>query len=167
MGNQELVVFIGLQGAGKSTFYRKHFAGTHALVSRDLFRHNRDPRRRQKQLIEQALASGRSVVVDNTNPTPADRAQIVPLGREVGARVTAYFFVPELRGSIARNAAREARGRVPTVAILATYKRLTPPSFAEGFDRIFRVKVAGPEAFAVDELIPAGRLGESELRGPT
>src|SRR5262245_59429337 len=32
----DLVVFVGLQGAGKSTFYRAQFAGTHELVSKDL-----------------------------------------------------------------------------------------------------------------------------------
>src|SRR3712207_3401321 len=68
----ELVVFAGLQASGKSTFFRTYFATTHALVSKDLFRNNRNPNRRQTHLIEAALSAGRSVVVDNTNPTTAD-----------------------------------------------------------------------------------------------
>src|SRR5947209_8125144 len=57
----ELVLFVGLQGAGKSSFYRDRFAGTHDWVSKDRFPNNRNSARRQRQLVEGALASGRSV----------------------------------------------------------------------------------------------------------
>ncbi|MFL5706482.1 MAG: AAA family ATPase, partial [Ktedonobacteraceae bacterium] len=59
----ELVIFIGLQGSGKSTFYHTYFAATHEYVSKDLLSNNRKPQRRQMQLIEQALEQQRSVVV--------------------------------------------------------------------------------------------------------
>ena len=42
----ELVLLIGLQAAGKSTFYRARFAGTHDWVSKDRFPNNRNPARR-------------------------------------------------------------------------------------------------------------------------
>src|SRR5262245_21129694 len=68
----ELVIFIGLQGAGKSTFYRERFAATHAYVSLDRLRNTPSrPRQRQTELVAMALAAGQSVVVDNTSPTPA------------------------------------------------------------------------------------------------
>ena len=73
----ELVIFVGLQGAGKSSFYRARFAASHVLVSKDRLRNNRRPSRRQGQLIEEALQTGRSVVVDNTNPTVQDRPRLV------------------------------------------------------------------------------------------
>jgi len=47
----ELVILVGLQASGKSTFYRRHLSGTHVLVSKDLLRNNRRPARRQVQLI--------------------------------------------------------------------------------------------------------------------
>jgi predicted kinase len=81
----ELAILVGLQGAGKSTFYRTRLADTHALVSKDRFPNNRDPARRQRQLVEEALAAGRSVAVDNTNATVEDRAELVALGRLFGA----------------------------------------------------------------------------------
>jgi hypothetical protein len=59
----EVIVFVGLQGAGKSTFYAQRFAATHVLVSKDRLRTNRRPERRQRRLIAEALAAGRSVVV--------------------------------------------------------------------------------------------------------
>ncbi len=33
----ELVLFVGLQGSGKSTFYRAYFAASHDLVSKFRF----------------------------------------------------------------------------------------------------------------------------------
>jgi hypothetical protein len=80
----ELVIFVGLQASGKSTFFRERFAATHEHVSKDLFRNNRDRNRRQAQLIEAALGKGVSVVVDNTNPTVEDRRSLIRLGRRFG-----------------------------------------------------------------------------------
>jgi hypothetical protein len=51
---------IRLQGSGKSTFYRTHYAATHVLVIKDRFRNNHRPQRRQTQRIEQALKAARS-----------------------------------------------------------------------------------------------------------
>ena len=73
----ELVIFVGLQASGKSTFFRERFAATHEHVSKDLFRNNRDRNRRQAQLIEAALGKGVSVVVDNTNPTAGARMSLI------------------------------------------------------------------------------------------
>jgi predicted kinase len=147
----EMVILIGLQGSGKSTFYRQRFAGTHALVSKDLLRNNRKPARRQRQLIEEALQAGRSLVVDNTNPTREDRAELVRLGRQHGATVLGYYFEARVRQSLARNALREGRARVPDVAIFATMKKLVRPSYEEGFDRLFYVRTIGDMHFGVSD----------------
>ncbi len=91
---------------------------------------------RQEQLIAAALHAGRSVVVDNTNPSPALRAPLIALGRRHGARIVAYYFECSTRTAVARNRQREGRGRVPNVAIFTAAKKLVPPSPEEGFDEI-------------------------------
>ena len=152
----DLVILIGLQGSGKTTFYRAHFAATHEHVSKDRLRHNKKPSRRQAQLIDDALRAGRSVVVDNTNPTVADRAPLIALGRAHGARISGYYFEPSVSGSLERNREREGRARVPDVAVYVTRKKLTPPSYAEGFDMLCVVRIAGHGAFEVHQWIDNG-----------
>ncbi len=110
-------------------------------MSKDRLRNNAKPERRQRQLVAEALAGGRSVVVDNTNATAGDRAALIALGREYGARVVGYYFTSSVKGSLMRNARREGRARVPDVAIFATRKRLAPPRYAEGFDALYAVRI--------------------------
>ena len=132
----ELIIFVGLQASGKSTYYRTHFAATHVHVSKDLMKNTRTRDAKQQQMIEAALREGKSVVVDNTNPTPAVRAPLIALGRRHGARVIAYYFEAVVKDAVARNRLREGAARVPDVAIFVTAKKLVPPSFAEGFDEV-------------------------------
>lgn len=145
----DFVIFIGLQATGKSTFYRTHFAGTHDLVSKDRLRNNRNPARRQRKLLEEALAAGRSVVVDNTNPTRAERLDLIALGRSFGACLLGYFFQSRLVDCLERNRRRTGKEGVPDVALYATRKRLELPSSAEGYDQLFFVRTLGDERFDV------------------
>ena len=146
--DMELVIFVGLQASGKSTFFRERFAGTHEHVSKDLFRNNKNPNRRQAQLIEDALGAGRSVVVDNTNPAVEDRRPLIQLGRKHGAKIVGYYFDASVRECLRRNAGREGKARVPDVAIFAAAKKLVPPSYSEGFDALLCVRLSDP-AFEV------------------
>jgi predicted kinase len=145
----ELVIFVGLQASGKSTFFRERFAATHAHVSKDLFRNNRDRNRRQAQLIEAALGKGVSVVVDNANPTVEDRMSLIRLGRRFGAKIVGYYFDSTVRQSIGRNRQRVGADQVPDVAVYATAKKLERPAYREGFDERFSVRMTGDSTFDV------------------
>ncbi len=146
----ELVVFVGLQGSGKSGYFASRYAGTHVHVSKDLFpRHARRKSERQLRQIGQALATGRSAVVDNTNPRRADRAALIEAGKRAGARVIAVHFVASVGEALRRNASREGPARVPDVAIYTAARRLEPPRAEEGFDEIVRVRL-GEGRFALE-----------------
>jgi predicted kinase len=132
----ELIIFVGLQASGKSTYYHTHLAATHVHVSKDLMTNARDREARQRDLIDRALAEGRSVVVDNTNPTPVLRAPLIEIGRRRGARVVAYYFETTVKDAVARNRLREGKARVPDVALFVTAKRMVPPGINEGFDEV-------------------------------
>jgi predicted kinase len=144
----EMVILSGLQASGKSTFCRERFAATHVVVSKDLLRNNRNPGRRQVVLIDEAMAAGRSVVVDNTNPTVADRALLIAQARRHGARVVGYHFPTAIEDALRRNAAREGRARVPDVGLFATAKVLVRPALAEGYDELHEVGL-GEDGFVV------------------
>jgi predicted kinase len=132
----DLIIFVGLQGSGKSTYYRQHFAATHVHVSKDLMKSTRDQGAKQQLMITKALGEGKSVVVDNTNPSPAVRAGLIATGRSCGARIIGYFFDVPVKVAVERNRSRQGKERVPDVAIYVTSKKIVPPKFEEGFDEI-------------------------------
>ena len=131
-------------------------------MSKDLLRSAKNSGRRQTQLIEEALSTGRSLVVDNTNPSPAERVPLVRLGHGHGAVVTGYYFESEVHQSLERNRLREGRARVPDVAIFATAKKLVRPSPGEGFDRLFHVRTGDNMHFQVLDWEP----GAGGTEGP-
>ncbi len=147
----ELVIFTGLQASGKSTFYRSYFARSHELVSKDLMRNQKNRALKQARLIEKALQEGRSLVVDNTNPAPEDRAAIIGLGNIYRAEIIGYYFESNLGECLERNRQRSGKARVPDVGIYATLKKLAPPTRTEGFHRLFGVRIAAGGTFEVSE----------------
>ena len=149
----ELVILVGLPGSGKSTFYRERFAATHAIVSKDLLKRAGRAARKQEPLIAEALAGGKDVVVDNTNPRVKDREPLIALGRAHGARVVAYMFHSTVADCRARNRLREGAARVPEVAIFTAARRMEAPTLGEGLDALFYVTLDSPSGFTV---VPAG-----------
>src|SRR5690348_16523083 len=98
----EAVIFVGVQGSGKSTFYRERFFDTHVRINLDMLR----TRHREQLLLAACLAAKQPFVIDNTNPLPADRARYIGAAREAGFRVIVYFFETSLQDAIRRNKQR-------------------------------------------------------------
>ena len=151
--NSQIVIFIGLQACGKTTFFNSHLAATHVHVSKDAFRNARNRNKRQAQLVEAALGQGRSVVVDNTNPTATDRAPLIEAGRSFQAEIVGYYFESRIEDCLKRNRLREGKSRVPDVALYATISKLERPSYVEGFDRLFYVRTGEPFHFQVEQWV--------------
>lgn len=136
----ECVILVGLPGAGKSTLCRQRFPA-HEHISKDALPNVRHKQERQDAALRRALAAGQSVVVDNTNVSPAERASIIAIAREFDARVVGYYVEATTREAVARNEGRTGRARVPKVAIFTAAKRLVPPAAEEGFDEIHTLRV--------------------------
>jgi len=137
----ELVILMGLQAAGKTTFYRQRFAETHTHINRDQFRHNKKPARRELNLLKEAIEAGQSVVLDSTNPTRERRRPLIEQGRQAGCRIIGCYFQSEVEPCKTRNAGRTGKDRVPDVAIHATITLLERPALAEGFDELYFVQL--------------------------
>ena len=140
-GRRELVVFTGLQASGKTSFYRDRFAATHVHISKDAWPSVRNKDERQRRLLHEHLRAGRSVVVDNTNPTPAEREPLIAIGRALGAHISSYSFIVTVAEALRRNAGRQGRARIVDVGIYTIAKRLVPPGPEEGFDQRFEVRL--------------------------
>jgi predicted kinase len=145
----ELVVLIGLQGSGKSSFYRQRLFGSHVRLSLDMLK----TRHREALLLRACLHAKQPVVIDNTNPTRADRARYVEPARAAGFQVTGYYFRSVVSECLGRNAQRTGAQRIPERGLLGTAARLELPVPDEGFDTLRYVQLVGDE-FAVSEWAP-------------
>lgn len=143
----EAVIFIGIQGAGKSTFFRERFFDTHVRINLDMLR----TRRREGTLLAACLQSGQAFVIDNTNPLPDDRRRYIEPARAAGFRLVAYFFKTTLREAMQRNNLRSGKQRIPAPAVAAAFKKLVPPSVDEGFDDIHTVEIVPGRGFVVSD----------------
>ncbi|WP_018333345.1 AAA family ATPase [Actinomycetospora chiangmaiensis] len=131
----EVVLLIGLQACGKTTFYTAELAATHALVSKDAMpRSARRKEDRQQRELTALLAAGRDVCIDNTQPSAAERAGVIAVARTAGARVVGHWWRPDLPLSVARNAGRAEP--VPLVGLYAASARWEEPRLDEGFDEL-------------------------------
>jgi predicted kinase len=131
----EVIVLMGLPGSGKSSFYRKHFEGTHVHVSKDLMGKKKNKSLKQEKLISDCLSNRKSIVVDNMNLKREEREKIISLARKFGARVELYYFPLSVQESFERNAGPN-RTEVPPVAIYTAQKILEEPRENEDFDSV-------------------------------
>ena len=132
----EAVIFIGIQGSGKTTLYKERFFDTHVRVSRDMLK----ARNRELLLIGACLKARQTFVVDDTNASKATRAEYVEAAKAAGFRVVGYYFRTPVRTALARNRRRPQGQVIPVPGVLATAKRFQPPEWSEGFDELHLVE---------------------------
>jgi aryl-alcohol dehydrogenase-like predicted oxidoreductase len=147
-GDAEVVLLMGMQGAGK----------TEALsqwVTRGYQRLNRDERggtlRALNAALEERLAAGaRRVVMDNTYVTRAQRREVIEAAWRHGARVHGVWLdtpLPQAQVNVVRRmltqhgrllAPEELKGKDPSQlapnALFRTAREMEPPAQDEGFE---------------------------------
>jgi predicted kinase len=135
-----MAILMGLQASGKSTFFTKVFKDKgYEHISLDILK----TRRKEAERIQTCLDENRSCVIDNTNPTKADRARYITPGKHCDFRVVGYFLQSRLSDCLERNEKRERQ--VPKKGILATFKKIEMPSLDEGFDELNFVSIEDGE----------------------
>ena len=146
-------MLCGMQASGKTTLYRDRFLATHARISMDLLR----TRAREAAFLALCLETRLPFVVDNTNPTPAERRRYVEPAREAGFRVIGYVVEVDPSVALARNAERAGRARVSERGVIGTAKRFIRPSPAEGFDELWYA-TAAPDGWRIEPLLNSDAL---------
>jgi predicted kinase len=145
----QLIVFTGLQASGKTTFYLRHFLPTHLRLSLDQLNGSRH---REWLLFQAAVDSKTLTVIDNTNPTAAERARYVVPAKEAKYEVVSYYFQSTLEDCLARNATRAGPQRIPDPGVRGCYRRLEVPAWYEGFDAMCRVRIGPGGEFVIEAM---------------
>jgi predicted kinase len=145
----EAIVFCGVQGSGKTTLYRDRFLATHVRVSMDLLR----TRHREAAFVAVCLETRQPFVVDNTNPTPADRRRYLEPAREAGFRTVGYLVEVDPAEALGRNAERTGRARIPVSGVAGTARRLLRPTPEEGFDELWHATAAPGGGWRIEPLV--------------
>lgn len=143
----EAVILVGIQGAGKSTFYLQRFFDTHIRINLDMLK----TRYRAQVFLQACILARQPFVVDNTNVLAAERETYIAPARAAGFRIVGYYFPVPVKHAIGRNQKREGKKKIPVQGILGTQKRLQPPRREEGFDRLYCVTVTEANEFVVEE----------------
>lgn len=139
MSKPQAVVFVGLQAAGKSTYYKENFADTHVRINLDMLR----TRNRERALLNACLLSQQSFVIDNTNLTRKHRAFYKELAKLYGFETVCYIFETGVAECVKRNKERKGKKQIPEGAIRSCSRKLQRPDLSEGFDRVFSVRANG------------------------
>ena len=141
----QLIIFTGVQASGKSSFYLLNLYHSHLRINLDMLK----TRHRENIIFEAGLASKTKMVIDNTNPTRADRTRYIQRAIDAGFEVISYYFDTDLNSTLSRNAQRAGKANIPEVGVRATFKKLQVPSFDEGLSQIFRIRIIGNGEFSV------------------
>jgi predicted kinase len=143
----ECVILIGIQGSGKSTFYKEYFFHSHVRINLDMLK----TRHKEDIYLAASYQAKQKFVVDNTNARLQDRSKYIQLSKKFGYKVIVYYLKPDIAGSLHRNEGRHGKARVPAAAIRATLNKLEAPDFTEGFDELYEVVIEN-EQFMISNI---------------
>lgn len=117
-----LIVFVGMPGAGKSTFYQQYLQPLgYKLVSQDILK----SKTKVLQLFNQLLQQRQSIVIDRTNPTIEDRNQFYLPAQRLGYQVITLYFVANGEG---RNKIRNTDKQIAKIVYHTYFSKLQPPT---------------------------------------
>ncbi|TGZ80341.1 polynucleotide kinase 3'-phosphatase [Ascodesmis nigricans] len=144
--DQEIIVFVGSPGAGKSTFFHRY------LEPKGYVRVNQDLLKSRGKCITQTkklLAEGMSVVVDNTNADVKTRAIWIELAEKHNLKPRCVYFATPPEICLHNDAVRafsdkesfnpEKRDPLPGIAFTSYKSRFEEPKKEEGFEELVRV----------------------------
>lgn len=159
---QEVIVFVGSPASGKSNValhlinQQNSVSSTKSNPTVEYVRVNQDTLKTFTKCIQsskQAIADGKSVVIDNTNRDIKTRQEYISLAKAYDIPCRCLWMKTTKEESFHLNALRAANGNlngtdmrsVPDMAIHSFYKNMVVPTAKEGFDEVIEYPfVPGP-----------------------
>lgn len=138
---RECVILIGIQGAGKSSFYADHFSDSHIRISHDMLR----TKEKEWKLFESCLSCSVSCVVDNINSTKEERKRYIEAAQKNGFFVSGCYLRSDIKECLLRNDQRKQPNKIPHTVIVSRYNKMELPSLSEGFDELRYVSIVDGE----------------------
>ena len=119
-GDKNMVVFVGMSGSGKTTYYKRHLEPLQYVhANQDTLK----TKARVLKFVKKAIVDQKSIVIDATNPSQEKRQIWYDLAKENDYSVTLIYFIKDGRGW---NELREKR--VPAIVYHIYFKHLVPPT---------------------------------------
>ncbi|KAI0901231.1 PNK3P-domain-containing protein [Annulohypoxylon nitens] len=142
---QDIVLFCGPPGAGKSTFYWRH------LKPLGYERVNQDTLKSRAKCFKAAaelLRVGSSAVIDNTNPDTDGRKEWIEFAQKKNVPIRCVWFkVPkalcehnDVVRALNKSMNPETRTVLPTLAFNGYFARFKEPKAQEGFQDVVEVE---------------------------
>lgn len=134
----EMVILVGSPASGKSTFAKKF--SNYEIINRDTLK----TKAKCIKYTKMYLLSGKSVVIDNTNPSKINRKEYIDIANKLNIPIRCYYMdIPyELIKHINEYRINISKGQkvIPTVALNVYKKNFEQPSLDEGFSEIINIK---------------------------
>ena len=129
------VLFIGMQGTGKTGFYSKYFSDAYTRIALS----DVGSRLAERQMVIDCISHGVSFVIDAQNLTREDRRRYFERAIAAGYRIVGYYFPSTIEESLSRaglSKDKNARRRQKKAEL-----RLQEPVYSEGFDELYTVNI--------------------------
>ncbi|POW20108.1 hypothetical protein PSHT_03945 [Puccinia striiformis] len=138
----EIVLFVGPPGVGKTTCFQKYFMPRgYRHVNQDTLKSFGNC----LKAVNESINSGRSCVVDNTNPTKQTRSSYILTAQKLGCQIRCVFFTAPIElaqhNNVYRASVQASRPLLPTLAFVSYSKNLEEPSVEEGFGELKKSSV--------------------------
>jgi len=108
-------------------------------------------RKREDVFLQACIDGNQRLVIDNTNPTEEERQKYIELFKKHHFQIIGYYFESNLEACLLRNAKREGKENIPERGVKSTFYKMTKPTYAEGYDKLFDVKV-GEDEMIIEEI---------------
>lgn len=117
--SKSMVLFIGMPGSGKTTYYNTHFKDTHVHINQDLL----GSKPKCLKMSRDKIKCGDNVVIDCTNPGQSRRDEFYDIAKRNNYNITTIYFEKDGRGW---NKLRIKP--VPSIGYSMYYKYLVEPT---------------------------------------